>query len=372
MEVLYSINQSELLANLQKMENAVEVESLIILMTDDGVCNPIFMNPLLADLKKPIIGGVFEEIIVKSERKNIGALVFPLPFVLKTEIFEFQLGSTSSFEKMKTVFTENSAPSGSIYIFEDAFADGKTTFVENLFNFFGFRFAYLGAGCGTFAFKSFPCVIHNSGIFANAAVIGLTSEPVSLGIAHGWSPISVPMKVTEVEDCKVINIDWEPAFDAYKRIVETHSGRIFDETNFLDLVKSYPLGLVKIDGDFVIRDMMRLENGSLHFFDKIDIGQYVCVLNGNINSLLVAAGKAKDNCIGSNDKIVKNGEYVFCIDCMSRVNFLEESFIYELEEISGGQSVYGALTFGEIANIGDSCIEIYNKTVIVAKWKQII
>ena len=52
--------------------------------------------------------------------------------------------------------------------------------------------------------------------------------------------------------------------------------------------------------------------------------------------------------------------------------FGENEIVLEFEEIIGGLSVYRALTLGEIANVGDSCLEIYNKTVIVAKWKQII
>lgn len=372
MEVLYSINQKELIENLKKMEFSPEVKSVIILMTDDGVCNPEFMNPLLTNFKKPIIGGVFEEIIVKSVRKNNGALLLPLTFTLKTELFEFHTDKSSVYEKMEASFSENIPSTGSIYIFEDAFVDGKTDFVEGLFNFFGFNFKYVGAGCGSYVFKSFPCVIHNTGVFANAAVIGLTHELVALGVAHGWHSISDPLKVTEVALSKVITINWEPAFEAYKRIVENHSGRFFDDSNFLDIAKSYPLGLVKIDGEMVVRDPIMVEDGILHFFDKIDIGQYICVLHGNVDSLLDGAQKAKDNCIGSIDTTEISNEYVFCIDCFSRVKFLETDFVRELDVISGNQTVFGALTFGEIANVGQSFLEIYNKTVIVAKWKQII
>jgi hypothetical protein len=180
------------------------------------------------------------------------------------------------------------------------------------------------------------------------------------------------MKVTETDLTDVLTINWEPAFDAYKRIVEAHSGRIFDETNFLDIAKSYPLGLMKIDGEMVVRDPIEAEAGILHFFDTIENGRYICVLHGSIESLLEGAHVAKNQCVHNinHDKI--NEGYVFCIDCFSRVKFLEDIFVSELKVISGGQTVHGALTFGEIANVGDSFLEIYNKTVIVARWKQTI
>lgn len=372
MEVLYSINQSELVENLRKMEMAPDVKSVMILMTDDGVCSQEFMNPILNSLSKSIIGGVFHEIIVNGERKDKGALLLPLNFNLKTKVFEFDDSEFRVFDKIKTQFSENIPKTGSIFIFSDAFVEKKTEFIESLFNFFGFKFTYVGAGCGSYSFKSFPCVIHNTGVFANAGVIGLTEEPVSLGVAHGWLSISKPMKVTEAESSIVTSINWEPAFEVYKRVVEAHSGRVLNDDNFLDIAKSYPLGLVKIDGEMVVRDPISTLDGNLIFFDKIDNGQYICVLHGDIESLLNGARKAKDTCTGLTDKNEKASGYVFCIDCFSRVKFLEDNFITELKEISSSHIVHGALTFGEIANVGDSFLEIYNKTVIVARWKQTI
>jgi len=335
-------------------------------MTDDGVCNPEFMNPLLATLSKPIIGGVFHEIIVKSERTDKGALLLPLNFKLTTEVFDYDLNENQYLQKMEALFSKNNYSKGSIFIFEDAFVSGKTNLVENLFNFFGFNFAFIGAGCGSYKFKSFPCIIHNSGVFANSGVVGLTDNIVSFGVAHGWLSISEPLKITEIEQNNVVSINWEPAYDVYKHIVEDHSGKKFDQSNFLEIAKSYPIGLLKIDGEMVVRDPINVLDGVLQFFDKIEVGQYVSVLNGNVESLLAGAQKAKEICIG---EISKN-EYVFCIDCFSRVKFLEDDFVHELEMISGNQTVYGALTFGEIANMGYSFLEIFNKTVIVAQWNQ--
>jgi len=372
MEALYSINRIELIENLQKMESSSEVKSILILMTDDGVCDPEFMNPVLSTFSKSIIGGVFHEIIVDSVRKDIGALLLPLNFELKTQLFELSADESQFYSKMEIVFSENMPDTGSVFVFEDAFVDGKTAFVESLFNFFGSNFKFLGAGCGSYAFKSFPCVIHNSGVFSNMGVIGVTSEPVSLGVAHGWLSISSPMKVTETESTKVLTINWEPAFDVYKRIVEAHSHRTFDDTNFLDIAKSYPLGLVKIDGEMVVRDPIKTEDGCLLFFDNIEIGRYICILHGSVESLLEGAYAAKDKCVHCIRENETTDGFVFCIDCFSRVKFLEDVFTSELDVISGGQTVYGALTFGEIANVGDSFLEIYNKTVIVAKWKQTI
>ena len=170
----------------------------------------------------------------------------------------------------------------------------------------------------------------------------------------------------------VLLINWEPAFDIYKRVVEGYSGFKFDEVNFLDIAKSYPIGLVKIDGEMVIRDPFLTKDGAIYCLDNIDKGQYIKIMNGDVNSLIAGAADAAEFCneIDSNKSGDEN--FVFCIDCISRVKFLNEDYFKELKAIGGDLPVNGTVSFGEIANAGHSFLEIYNKTVIVATWKQII
>ena len=370
MEVLYSAQQQELRDNLQLLENATAVKSVLLLMTSDKSFPDDFLTPLLQSFKKPIIGGVFYELIYNSVRKNSGVLLIPLMFELKTEIFNFDCDDNCVFDKLEQKFSDSMSTNGSLFIFADAFCVGKSFFIEDLFNFFGFKYSFIGAGCGSDSYESFPCVIHNSGIFANAGVIGLTSEPVSMGVAHGWSSITEILKVTESELNKVISINWEPAFDVYKEKVEKHSGYKFTDTNFLELSNSYPLGVVKIDGEMIIRDLFQEQDGALYCLDNIDRGQYITITNGNVNSLIKGAKLASETC-SLKDKTTINSDFIFCIGCISRAKFLGNEYVRELKAIGGESPVNGVLSFGEIANVGHSFLEIYNKTVIVARWEQI-
>ena len=371
MEVLFSNNRQELQDNLKKMEVAEEVKSILFLTTIDTEFTPEFLNPLLQSFKKPLIGGVFYQVIYNNEQKNTGILIVPLLFELKTEVFNFEDKDSTVFEKLEKTYSDKISENGSIFIFIDAFTNSKSSFIEDLFNFFGFRYTFFGAGCGSDSYISFPCVIHNSGIHTSSAVIGYCEEPIVFGVAHGWSSISVPLKVTESEMNKIITINWEPAFEVYKKIVENHSGQKFNSTNFLEIAKCYPIGLVKIDGEMVIRDPFMIEHGSIFCLDNIDKGQYISIMHGDSESLITGA----ENAVKSYNKAkIKQGvstKFAFCIDCISRVNFLKNDYQRELKIIGKNQPVNGVVSFGEIANVGDSFLEIYNKTVIVAGWKQI-
>ena len=89
MEALYTANLTKFQENLKQMQDSNEVKSVLLLMTNDKTFTVEFLNPLLRSFTKPVIGGVFYEVIYNSEQKNKGVLLIPLSFELRTEIFSF-------------------------------------------------------------------------------------------------------------------------------------------------------------------------------------------------------------------------------------------------------------------------------------------
>jgi hypothetical protein len=96
-------------------------------------------------------------------------------------------------------------------------------------------------------------------------------------------------------------------------------------------------------------------------------GEYIQVLHGNIASLLQGAKQAKQQALLKRTTAM-NKNFAFCIDCISRVLYLQDEYDKELTIINNGLSAYGILSIGEIANSENSFLEIYNKTNVVAIW----
>lgn len=358
---------------LQLARQLVDIEaderalSILFLMADQDKYSKEELIPLFQKVHKPIVGGVFPELIFKGERKKKGILVLPLEFRLKTQLFDLSSSSDDFFRQLEQEQSDSLDPSSVLFVFADALSANKESFVESLFNFFGINPSYIGGGAGSLRFESFPCVINNSGLHSNAAVIGWASKKIALGVAHGWHSISKPLKVTKATDNRLIGINWKPAFEVYKEIVEAHSGLKFNDSNFFEIAKSYPLGIAKIDAEMVVRDPYTEKDNVLSLVDAVREGEYVEILHGNMESLLAGASKAREIAMLKSDKEDKVNS-VFCIDCISRVMFMQDSFQRELEVVRENVEVSGILTIGEIANSEESFLEIYNKTVVIGIW----
>ena len=361
-------NSSKNLTNvLNQLSTNNAVKSVLFLMADEDKYENNIIEPLLHSFKKPIIGGVFPELIYNGKREKKGVLLISLSFKLTTQLFNLSDSQEDYLEQLEKVQNESTATSSSLIVFTDALSDRKDNFIEALFNFFGINSTYIGGGTGSLKFNHFKSIISNKGIFENAAVIGWAPRKIALGVAHGWHAISTPLKVTKSSVNKIIEINWKPAFQVYKNIVEKHSGLKFTDSNFFEIAKSYPLGISKLDSENVVRDPFKVTDNTIHLIDNINEGEYIEILHGNMESLLNGAKNAKEKAFLKVEKQT-NSNFIFCIDCISRALYMQEDFSKELEIVSENVNTSGVLSIGEIANSEESFLEIYNKTIVFSLW----
>ncbi|MCZ4695997.1 hypothetical protein DWB61_14870 [Ancylomarina euxinus] len=353
--------------HLAQLDIEDETKSILFLMADEDQFSEDQLNPILRRIKKNLIGGIFPELIFNGRSKKTGVLLLTLPFELRTQVFDLSGNSDEFFSQLEKAQHNSMNSLSSLFVFVDAMSQNKENFMQALFNFFGMNTSYIGGGAGSLRLESVPCIINNQGIYANSAVIGWGNKPISLGVAHGWYSFSGVLKITETLGNIVKSINWRPAFEVYKEIVDVHSGMSLTSDNFSELAKSYPLGIEKLDAEMIVRDPFKLCPQGLHFIDAIHEGEYVKVLHGDIESLIEGASKAQVLALSKSNENMDQ-DSLFCIDCISRVLFMKEFYRKELETVAADKHVSGVLTIGEIANEGDSFLEIYNKTIVLGVW----
>lgn len=324
------------------------------------------LNALIVNCDKPIMGGVFPEIIADGKRHNDGYCFVPLYFELDVQTYTGVENFDDIADKLKSEVNQHVNDAETVFCFSDALWSFKDLFINSLYDVFGPFVNYLGGGAGNLQFKSKPCLFSNNGVVLNGAVIGVAKMESAIGVAHGWTSISEGIKVTEAHENMVKRLNDEIAFDVYKQEIQRHKGIEITEDAFFDVAKSYPFGMVKLDSEMIIRDPISSVHGELQIVDKVPEGVYVRIMYGDIESLLE---QGSQKALQSVLEATKDNHQKFCIDCISRVLYMQDDFSKELDIINTNSNAFGILSLGEFANPNKTRLQIFNKTCVIAVWK---
>jgi len=365
---MYCSDLESLKSELLLLDTHAGARSVLLFAADKDHPRKDVLESVLKVYSKPLMGGIFPEIIADGERRVSGYLIIPLCFELQTVCLDLSQDVAAIGNEINRHAASHPAENPGVFCFTDALAPNKTSMIDLVYDAWGPFANYVGGGAGSLSFKPFPCIFHGHHVCENAAVIGVMDAAIKVGVAHGWTPVSEPIKVTGIDGNSVVSLNWEPAFDVYSKQIKHHSGLDLTSENFFDVAKTYPLGLERLDSEKIIRDPYATENGLLHIVDHVPEGEYIRIMNGDIESLLEGA---KIALASSDSDLVHEATEQFCVDCISRVLYMQDEFERELALLNGNKPMNGVLSIGEIANSGENVLELFNKTVVVAKWKKI-
>ncbi|HET97318.1 MAG TPA: histidine kinase [Desulfurivibrio alkaliphilus] len=365
--LLESQGRADALAGvLQKLEEDPAVAGIMLLGCSANDNAPSELRTALAATDKPLFGGVFPQIMHGRQRLSRGTVAVGLPIAPRVAVIEELSRPQRDLDAALVAAFPEPAAGGTLFVFVDAMSSGAGALVEALYNHFGLENNYLGGGCGTLSFTPLPCVLDRSGMHRDSVVLAMVDLPSSIGVAHGWRPISEPLKVTGAGGNAIHSLDWRPAWPVYRELVRLHAKHDFSAENFFQTAKSYPFGITRLGGEIVVRDPVRVVGESLLCVGETPSRAFVRILHGDRSTLLAAASKARQS---SDYAYEGGGRYPtirLAMDCISRALFLEADFWQEMAAIDDGLLPFvGALTIGEIANYGQDYLEFYNKTAVV-------
>jgi len=369
--MIIKIDETGTLEGLRKISNNIKdqelVKSMLILACDANGFTPEKVDPLLKEIPIPLFGGTFPAIINGQRKMDKGCIVVGLSAESRIEVIEELSNENVNYEETLEKKIPDLEEMETMLLFVDGFSKRIGDFIESLFNIFGLEINYIGGGAGSLSMKQKPCLFTNAGIIQDSAVLALLDLKSGVGVRHGWQSVDGPYKVTQSDKNTIKTLEWKPAFEVYKKVVEDHSGKIFRDDNFFEIAKAYPFGITKIGAERIVRDPLILgEENTLVCVGEVPEGSFVDILNGSESSLIKASGEALAACKKAFGKDANRGLGIF-IDCISRVLFLEDKFSEELNAVyEEGFPLIGACTIGEIANSGNDYLEFYNKTAVVA------
>ncbi len=354
--------------SLEDFKSAMErarqkAASILILSCDENNYDSDVLSAILSSFSIPIIGGIFPQIIYKNKNYKIGTLLVSLNETLEMSVIDDLSSATLAMidENIEATLGELDNTVNSMFVFVDGLSQHINDLILALFENYGLSINYIGGGAGSLSFEQKPCLFSNRGLLKNAAILATTKRKSAIGVKHGWGSVSDPFNVTEAQANKIIELDYKPAFEVYKEVVERLSKKKITDENFFAIAKAYPLGINKLSGEMVVRDPIMIEDDSLVCVGDVAVNSFVSILHGTNESLVAATKEAKD------DAYLEEKYFTLFIDCISRVLFMDTLFHQELEAIYDEDIILiGALSLGEIANNKKHYLEFYNKTSVVA------
>lgn len=324
------------------------------------------IQPLFKNMKILVWGGIFPEVLYNGSRYRQGVVGCAFRSLVSIKVIKNLNNFRGSF--LEEFISKNTE---SLLILNDGWANNIPLFIETLYEISGKEMTFIGGGAGSLTEMDRPSLFTRNDFFAGGAIVAVVEDYITIGINHGWQPIYGPAIANDVEKQILKSINWEPAFKYYKKVVEKDAGIKLTEENFLDVARSYPLGILKYDEDIILRVPIEInKENSILLGSEMPKNSMLMIMKGYPEKLISAAGMAIEQAKTEFENKKKiSPTKVLIIDCITRVLFLEERFADELEIIKAkagaGVLIFGFLSLGEIASTGDKYIELHNKTIVI-------
>ncbi len=170
-----------------------------------------------------------------------------------------------------------------------------------------------------------PAIFHNQQML-RAGLAGaevLSQQPVGLALANGWTPISGPYRVTQVDDHRLIKIDGRPTREIYEDFFLDH-GLQPTEVTGSELLLKHPIGQCQ-EGDCKVSVGMGFDPaGALHMASPPPQHSLVHILSTQPDAMITAAQRAIQQAIQSLHGQPPAG--LLFIDCMSTAMLLGSAY----------------------------------------------
>jgi len=255
----------------------------------------------------------------------------------------------------------------SALILTDALAGHADELIEELTLKTGGSHQFFGGGAGDDANFRRTQVFVGKELASDAAVaLEIISEkPIGIGVRHGWSPATAPMRVTESRGAVLVSLNASPILDVFREHAETTNQK-FDQADPMPFFLHNILGIETGDGYKLRVPLAVNSDGSVLCAAEIPQGAAVCLMSTDLTSAKEAAANATRAAV---DQL--NGHepgVALFFDCVATRLRMGREFGNELDalkEVLGETQFAGCNTYGQVARTTGQFNGFHNCTAVV-------
>ncbi len=366
---IIKFTDSPSLSELNKAINsAIEegAKTVLLLTCIDNNYNQEKSKEVLHQYTVSLCGAVFPKVIYKNKSYSQGAIVLGLMVHCKVVNYSMLADSDADLKSYIQIKSQKIENYQNFIIISDAFCNQCENFTDHFYDYMGSGISAIGGGAGSLDLLSHPVIFTNQGLISNATQVIALPCPIKNSIGHGWEILDGPYLVTSSEGHYVHSLNYRPTFELYKEIIQNKIKSPLPTDFFAEFSKHYPLGIMSLDGDILVRDPLQTNGAYLECVGNVPVNSMVYLLHSNRNKMIIASDKtAQDVAQQSTSKTL------LLFDCVTRDLLFGEDIGDELEAIQSpfpNTCLVGAMALGEIANTGNGSIRLLNKSTVLGSF----
>ncbi len=231
---------------------------------------------------------------------------------------------------------------------------------------------YLGVNAGSETFRPMPCLFDEERQLQDGFLTLLLPGHPGAVVEHCYQAPERKISATATEGNRIVTIEWRPAFEVYGELIRDVYGIAIDRESFYRYAVHFPFGLVRADGEIIVRIPVALEeDGSLFCVGEVPPHALLTLLRAPaVDSAAtverLAAGLARLTGGGA------PSEALLAFYCAGRRLHLGERAADELSSLAaraGAGRVAGALSLGEIGHTKQWGYPLFhNGAILCCPW----
>ena len=315
----------------------------------------------------PLVGAVFPELVVQARFSKQGVLLCGLG-----QMPAYQLLGQLSDERHRELavaalrdITQGESDEATLMLIFDGMFAQVASLLDDLFYAVGGAFAYAGVNAGSETFQPMPCLFDRERLIGDGVLALLLPEHPGADLEHGYVVPDETLTASAATGNRVVQIDWQPAFQKYAELIERHYGQKVDRENFYTMGVHFPFALMRADGQVLIRIPVAVDDeGALYCVGEVPDGALLSVAQavapGSRETVDVLVRKFSSH-------QAETGLFFYCAG--RRMHLGEEAGNEELGQLArqlGSLPVMGALSLGEIGNSAAGGYPLFHNAALVA------
>jgi len=261
-----------------------------------------------------------------------------------------------------TEFTYRSA-----LVMTDALAGHADDLVDQLTVLTAGKYQFAGGGAGDDAQFARTHVFFGTKAYTDAVVALelLSSKPVGIGIGHGWTPASSPLRVTAAEGVRLISLNGMPAVEAFEEHARA-TGQSFQRDSPLPFFLHNILGIDTGSGHRLRVPLTIDGDGAVMCAAEVPAGARVNIMKTTSESAVEAATRATETALQRLHGHKPAAALLF--DCVATRLRMGDDFGIEVESVGrmlDGARLVGCNTYGQIARAEGQFSGFHNCTAVV-------